>query len=55
MDDEAKHGSHRCWTTRRDEKQRRFQLVSSWTKAACYERKARRIALEGDNQNQADC
>src|ERR1700685_3992836 len=54
------------WTTRRDEKKRRMQLVSSWMGGPLLPRErlveslealiapADRIVLEGDNQKQAD-
>jgi malonate decarboxylase alpha subunit len=54
------------WTTRRDEKKRRMQLVSSWMSGPLLPRErlveslealiapADRIVLEGDNQKQAD-
>ena len=57
----------RSWTTRRDEKKRRMQLVSSWMSGPLLPREklveslealiapADRIVLEGDNQKQADC
>src|SRR5271156_3126352 len=56
----------RVWTTRRDEKNRRMQLVSSWMSGPVLSRKnlvsalelliapGDRIVLEGDNQKQAD-
>jgi malonate decarboxylase alpha subunit len=56
----------RSWTTRRDEKKRRMQLVSSWMSGPLLPRgklveslealiaPADRIVLEGDNQKQAD-
>jgi malonate decarboxylase alpha subunit len=56
----------RSWTTRRDEKKRRMQLVSSWMSGPLLRREklveslealiapADRIVLEGDNQKQAD-
>ena len=58
--------SPRSWTTRRDEKQRRLRLVSSWMKGPLLPRDklveslqlliapGDRIVLEGDNQKQAD-
>jgi malonate decarboxylase alpha subunit len=58
--------SSRSWTTRRDEKQRRLRLVSSWMKGPLLPRDklveslqlliapGDRIVLEGDNQKQAD-
>jgi len=30
MNNETQQRSPRCWTTRRDEKRRRLQLISSW-------------------------
>src|SRR6201984_415253 len=65
---EYKHQQHatRSWTTRRDEKKRRMQLVSSWMSGPLLPREklveslealiapADRIVLEGDNQKQAD-
>jgi len=56
----------RSWTTRRDEKKGRMQLVSSWMSGPLLPREklveslealiapADRIELEGDNQKQAD-
>src|SRR6202167_3468113 len=56
----------RSWATRRDEKKRRMQLVSSWMSGPLLPREklveslealiapAGRIGLEGDNQKQAD-
>jgi hypothetical protein len=56
----------RSWTTRRDEKQRRMQLVQPWMKGPILSRtkmiealetlivNGDRIVLEGDNQKQAD-
>jgi malonate decarboxylase alpha subunit len=56
----------RSWTTRRDEKQRRMQLVQPWMKGAVLPStkviealetlivSGDRIVLEGDNQKQAD-
>ena len=56
----------RCWTTRRDEKLRRMQLVQSWMRGVvldsgrivealeCLIAAGDRIVLEGDNQKQAD-
>src|ERR1700734_3642413 len=58
--------SSRSWTTRRDEKQRRLRLVSSWMKGPLLPKEklveslevliapGDRIVLEGDNQKQAD-
>jgi malonate decarboxylase alpha subunit len=66
MDQQAQQVSSRSWTTRRDEKQRRLQLVSSWMKGPLLPRDklveslqlliapGDRIVLEGDNQKQAD-
>ena len=66
MDQQAKQVSSRSWTTRRDEKQRRLRLVSSWMKGPLLPRDklveslqlliapGDRIVLEGDNQKQAD-
>src|SRR6201998_3671082 len=65
---EYKHQQHatRSWTTRRDEKKRRMQLVSSWMSGPLLPREklvealeavvlaGDRIVLEGDNQKQAD-
>jgi malonate decarboxylase alpha subunit len=65
---ERKHQQQatRSWTTRRDEKKRRMQLVSSWMSGPLLPREklveslealiapADRIVLEGDNQKQAD-
>src|SRR5580658_1308668 len=56
----------RAWTTRRDEKRRRMQLVQPWMKGPVLPTarviealetlivSADRIVLEGDNQKQAD-
>src|SRR5580692_8033046 len=56
----------RSWTTRRDEKKRRMQLVSSWMSGPLLPREklvdslealiapTDRIVLEGENQKQAD-
>jgi malonate decarboxylase alpha subunit len=56
----------RSWTTRRDEKRRRMQLVSSWITGVVLKQDkivealealiapADRIVIEGDNQKQAD-
>jgi malonate decarboxylase alpha subunit len=56
----------RSWTTRRDEKKRRLQLISSWMSGPILPQKkliqalesliapGDRIVLEGDNQKQAD-
>jgi malonate decarboxylase alpha subunit len=58
--------STRSWTTRRDEKRRRMQLVQSWMKGPILPKEkivdaletlivsGDRIVLEGDNQKQAD-
>src|SRR6202789_1786849 len=66
LDQQAQPVPSRSWTTRRDEKQRRLQLVSSWMKGALLPRDklveslqlliapGDRIVLEGDNQKQAD-
>jgi malonate decarboxylase alpha subunit len=66
VDDEAKQGSPRCCTTRRDEKQRRLQLVSFLMNGLLLPgdklveslelliAPEDRIALEGDNQKQTD-
>src|SRR6202142_4479118 len=65
-DQQAQQVSSRSWTTRRDEKQRRLRLVSSWMKGPHLPRDklveslqlliapGDRIVLEGDNQKQAD-
>jgi malonate decarboxylase alpha subunit len=65
-DQQAQQVSSRSWTTRRDEKQRRLRLVSSWMKGPLLPRDklveslqlliapGDRIVLEGDNQKQAD-
>ena len=65
-DQQAQQVSPRSWTTRRDEKQRRLRLVSSWMKGPLLPRDklveslqlliapGDRIVLEGDNQKQAD-
>jgi malonate decarboxylase alpha subunit len=62
VNDEAKQGSPRCCTTRRDEKQRRLQLVSFLMNSLLLPgdklveslqlliAPGDRIALEGDNQ-----
>ena len=64
MDDEAKQGSPRCCTTRRNEKQRRLQLVSFLMNGLLLPEDKLveslelliapedRMALEGDNQKQ---
>src|SRR6266403_2290729 len=56
----------RSWTTRRDQKQRRMQLIRPWTKGPILPKEriiealetlivsGDRIVLEGDNQKQAD-
>ena len=56
----------RSWTTRRDEKQRRMQLIAPWMEGPIIPREriidtleavlvtGDRIVLEGDNQKQAD-
>ena len=58
--------STRSWTTRRDEKRRRMQLVRPWMKGPILPKEkivdaleilivnGDRIVLEGDNQKQAD-
>ena len=63
---QAQQVSSRSWTTRRDEKQRRLRLVSTWMKGPLLPRDklvetlqlliapGDRIVLEGDNQKQAD-
>jgi malonate decarboxylase alpha subunit len=63
---QAQQVSSRSWTTRRDEKQRRLRLVSSWMKGPLLPpdklveslqlliAPGDRIVLEGDNQKQAD-
>ena len=65
-DQQAQQVSSRSWTTRRDEKQRRLRLVSSWMKGPLLPRDklveslqlliapGDRMVLEGDNQKQAD-
>ena len=65
-DQQAERVSSRSWTTRRDEKQRRLRLVSSWMKGPLLPRDklveslqlliapGDRVVLEGDNQKQAD-
>lgn len=64
MDDEAKQGSPRCCTTRRDKKQTRLQLVSFLMNGLLLPgdklveslelliAPEDRMALEGDNQKQ---
>jgi len=66
VNDDAKQGSPRCCTARRDEKQRRLQLVSFLMNGLLLSgdklveplelliAPGDRIALEGDNQNQTD-
>jgi malonate decarboxylase alpha subunit len=66
VDEEAKQGSPRCCTTRRDEKQRPLQLVSFLMNGLLLPGNklveslelliapGDRIALEGDNQKQTD-
>src|SRR5271168_900011 len=66
MNNETQQRSPRCWTTRRDEKRRRLQLISSWMNGLLLPRQklveslealiapGDRIVLEGDNQKQAD-
>ena len=66
MDDEAKQGSPRCCTMRRDEKQGRLQLVCFLMNGLLLSgdklveslelliAPGDRIALEGDNQKQTD-
>jgi malonate decarboxylase alpha subunit len=66
MQGEPQQQNTRSWTTRRDEKKRRMQLVSSWMSGPFLPREklvaslkaliapADRIVLEGDNQKQAD-
>src|ERR1700675_1650247 len=66
MEDEHQQQATRSWTTRRDEKQRRLRLVSSWMKGPLLPRDklveslqlliapGDPIVLEGDNQKQAD-
>ena len=56
----------RSWTTRRDEKRRRLELVKPWTRGSILPQEkiiealetlivsGDRIVLEGDNQKQAD-
>src|ERR1700734_2974644 len=62
----VKQQTTRAWTTRRDEKNRRMQLVSSWMSGPILPQKkliqalelliapGDRIVLEGDNKKQAD-
>src|ERR1700688_2153140 len=66
MNNETQQRSPRCWTTRRDEKRRRLQLISSWMTGPVLAQEkvvsalelliapGDRIVLEGDNQKQAD-
>src|SRR6202167_5168921 len=66
MNNETQQRSPRCWTTRRDEKRRRLQLISSWMTGLLLPKEklveslevliapGDRIVLEGDNQKQAD-
>src|SRR5271155_1395861 len=66
MNNETQQRSPRCWTTRRDEKRRRLQLISSWMSGLLLPKEklveslqvliapGDRIVLEGDNQKQAD-
>src|ERR1700681_1821460 len=66
MEDEHQQQATRSWTTRRDEKKRRMQLVSSWMNGPVLAQEkvvaalelliapGDRIVLEGDNQKQAD-
>src|SRR5580693_10003330 len=66
MNNETQQRSPRSWTTRRDEKRRRLQLVSSWMNGLLLPKEklveslevliapGDRIVLEGDNQKQAD-
>jgi malonate decarboxylase alpha subunit len=66
MNNETQQRSPRCWTTRRDEKRRRLQLISSWMSGLLLTKEklveslevliapGDRIVLEGDNQKQAD-
>lgn len=66
MEHKHQQQATRSWTTRRDEKKRRMQLVSSWMKGPLLPQEklveslealiapADRIVLEGDNQKQAD-
>src|ERR1700689_2396425 len=66
MNNETQQRSPRCWTTRRDEKRRRLQLISSWMNGLLLPKEklvesmelliapGDRIVLEGDNQKQAD-
>ena len=66
MNNEMRQRSPRCWTTRRDEKIRRLQLISSWMSGQLLPKEklveflevliapGDRIVLEGDNQKPAD-
>src|SRR5271155_5925383 len=66
MNNETQQRSPRCWTTRRDEKRRRLQLISSWMNGLLLPKEklveslevliapGDRIVIEGDNQKQAD-
>src|SRR5271163_1848050 len=66
MNNETQQISPRCWTTRRDEKRRRLQLISSGMTGLLLPKEklveslevliapGDRIVLEGDNQKQAD-
>src|ERR1700689_1376249 len=66
MNNETQQRSPRCWTTRRDGKKRRLQLISSWMSGLLLPKEklvqalqvliapGDRIVLEGDNQKQAD-
>jgi len=66
MEYKTRQQATQSWTTRRDEKKRRMQLVSSWMSGPLLPRErlveslealiapADRIVLEGDNQKQAD-
>jgi malonate decarboxylase alpha subunit len=66
MNNETQQRSPRCWTTRRDEKRRRLQFISSWMSGLLLPKEklveslevliapGDRIVLEGDNQKQAD-
>jgi malonate decarboxylase alpha subunit len=66
MDNQSQQGLTRSWTTRRDEKKRRLQVISSWMDGPLLPREklveslealivpGDRIVLEGDNQKQAD-
>src|ERR1700683_1532699 len=66
MEYKTRQQATQSWTTRRDEKKRRMQLVSSWMSGPLLPREklvesfealiapGDRIVLEGDNQKQAD-